>query len=512
MTAPVPEAHGGSSAWRAVHTAHLALVGLAALTLFRLWYSTRLDLVPDEAYFWMWSKHLAASYRDKGPGVAWTIALGTRLFGDTVFGIRAPAVLLSAATGWQLFVLARRLYDDRTALWCLAVAAVMPLFAVGSVLMIPDALSVFFWAWAINVLWTALESERSRHWIALGLIIGCGFLSKFTNGVQLVCIAWLLYWSRSHRRLLFSRQSFALVAAFVIAILPIIYWNAEVGWVHAAALHSRSGVEDSFRVHPVELLRFLGEQAGVVSPLLMVGMVVALVGMWWNRSHELRVRLLLSQCVPVQALFIFFSLNKAGKSNWVAPALITGIILLVVFWRELVAQRPRWRWAVGAALALAFLMTAFLHDTAILNLPPKLDPMVRAQGWTDFGAHVQRARVQRRAALLIGNHYSQASMMQFYLADRPPTYLPPEPYGNTQFTLWPGYRVTAETRALFVTDSLKPPPQSLLDQFSECSLVDDFWSRDRGRPRKRFRIYLLEQSDARAGARDCSAGSASDRG
>ncbi|HXZ44578.1 MAG TPA: glycosyltransferase family 39 protein, partial [archaeon] len=369
----------------------------------------------------------------------------------------------------------------------------------------------FFWAWAINVLWTALESERTRHWIGLGLIIGCGFLSKFTNGVQLVCIAWLLSWSRSHRRFLFSRQSFALVAAFVIAVLPIIYWNAEVGWVHAAALHSRSGVEDSFRVHPAELLRFLGEQAGVVSPLLMVGMVVALVGMWWNRSHEWRVRLLLSQCVPVQALFIFFSLNKAGKSNWVAPALITGIILLVVFWEELVAQSPRWRWAVGAAVALAFLMTAFLHDTAILNLSPKLDPLVRAQGWKDFGGHVQRARAQYKATLLIGNHYSQASMMQFYLPDRPPTYLPPEPYGNTQFTLWPGYRVTAETRALFVTDSLKAPPQSLLDQFSECSLVDDFWSLDSGRPRKRFRIYLLERTDAPARARDCSAGSASDR-
>jgi hypothetical protein len=167
---------------------------------------------------------------------------------------------------------------------------------------------------------------------------------------------------------------------------------------------------------------------------------------------------------------------------------------------------------VGAAVGLAFLMTAFLHNTAILNLPPMLDPLVRAQGWTDFGAHVQRARAQHKATLLIGNHYSQASMMQFYLPDHPPTHLPSEPYGNTQFTLWPGYRVTAETRALYVTDSLKAPPQSLLEQFSACSVVDDFWSQDNGRPRKRFRILLLERTDARAGARVCSAGSAPDRG
>jgi hypothetical protein len=505
MAVSVPEVDSGPVPGGAIRPAHVALFGLAALTLFRLWYSTRLDLVPDEAYSWLWSKHLAASYRDKGPGVAWMIALGTLLFGDTVFGIRALGVLLSAATGWQLFVLARRLYDERTALWCLAVATVMPLFAVGSILMTIDTPSVFFWAWAINVFWTAQDSRMTRHWIALGLIIGGGFLSKFTNGVQLVCIAWFLCWSRPHRHFLLSRQSLALAATFAVSILPVLYWNLEVGWVHIEALHSRSGVTDSFGVHPEELFRFLGEQAGVVSPLLMIGMVVAVAGLWWHHGREMRVRLLLTQFVPVQALFIFFSLNKAGKSNWIAPALISGVVLLVVFWRELVARRPRWRWAVGATLALAFLMTAFLHDTAVLHLPPKLDPLVRAQGWVDFGAHVQRAREQYGAGLLIGNHYSQASMMQFYLPDRPRTYLPPDTYGSSQFSLWPGYRVGPGTRALFVTDSMRAVPGGLRAEFTECALVDDFSSQHRGRPMKRFRIYLLTRTDARTLPRDCPA-------
>src|SRR5471030_932777 len=74
----------------------IAMLALLGLTVFRLWYITRIGLVPDEAYYWLWSKHLAASYRDKGPGVAWTIALGTWLFGDTPFGVRFFAVLLSA--------------------------------------------------------------------------------------------------------------------------------------------------------------------------------------------------------------------------------------------------------------------------------------------------------------------------------------------------------------------------------------------------------------------------------
>ena len=79
----------------------VALSLLAIVTMFRLWYATRcLGLVGDEAFYWLWSKHLAASYTDKGPAIAWIIAAGTWLFGDTTLGIRFFGVLLGAGTGW----------------------------------------------------------------------------------------------------------------------------------------------------------------------------------------------------------------------------------------------------------------------------------------------------------------------------------------------------------------------------------------------------------------------------
>jgi hypothetical protein len=81
-------------------------------------------------------------------------------------------------------------------------------------------------------------------------------------------------------------------------------------------------------------------------------------------------------------------------------------------------------------------------------------------------------------------------MMAFYLPDQPATFLLPEPYGATQFTLWPEYCVLPGTRALFVTTSASPPPEVLQDQFKKVRLVDDFWSRHHGRPMTEFRIYL----------------------
>src|SRR5271154_5323377 len=235
----------------------LAIFLLFVLTCYRLWFITQMQLVPDEAYYWLWSKHLAASYRDKGPGIAWTIALGTKLFGNTVFGIRFFAVMLSTATGALIFLLARRLYDDRVALWSLVVASVMPLTAVGSILMTIDSLSVFFWVLALVIFWNALQRDKLMDWFWLGLAIGAGFLAKFTNGVQLGCIVFFLIWSKEHRPLLFSWKMFTLCAAFSLCITPILWWNMQTGWIHAIALHSRSGVKSSFQIHPGQLLTFL---------------------------------------------------------------------------------------------------------------------------------------------------------------------------------------------------------------------------------------------------------------
>jgi 4-amino-4-deoxy-L-arabinose transferase-like glycosyltransferase len=474
--------------------AHVALLAVVLVTFFRLWYVPYVDLVPDEAYFWVWSKHFALSYRDKGPLVAWTIAVGTHLFGDTVFGVRFFAVLLSAGTAFQLFRLGERLYDARTALWCVGVAGIIPIFAVGSILMTIDPLSVFFWAWGANLSWSAFETGKMRYWVLLGLAIGVGFLAKFINAVQLVGVALFLYWSKPHRHFLFSRQSLATLFAFGVSSFPVFWWNMQTGWLHVEALHERSGIQHSFGIHPRAFLQYLGEILAVVSPPMMAGMFVAAIGLWRSESDDARVKHLLSQFLPIQIMFLILGLNNKGQPNWIAPSLITGIVLLVVFWRQLMARNPTWRWVAGLALGLSLVMTVFLHIVIFLRLPFKYDPMHRAEGWLDFAQHVQKARQETHADLLIGNDRVPASMMQFYLPDHPFAYVQPEPYGKSQFTLWPGYVVRHETRALFVILGKAQLPQEMKHEFKHSQLVDDFWSEHHGRPTTHFHIYFLWNS------------------
>ena len=473
---------------------NLFLLGVILMTFFRLWYVHCIDLVPDEAYFWVWSKHFAFSYRDKGPLVAWTIAAGTYLFGDTVFGVRFFAVLLSAGTAFQLFRLAERLYDDHTALWSVAVAAIIPMFAVGSILMTIDPLSVFFWAWGANLSWSAFETGRMRYWMLLGLVTGIGFLAKFINAVQLLGVMLFLCWSKQHRLFLLSRQSLVMMCAFGVASLPVFWWNVETGWLHVEALHERSGIQHSFGIHPWQFLEYLGGISAVVSPPIMAGMFVAAIGLWRLNGDQARIKHLLSQFLPVQLMYLILGLNNKGEPNWIAPSLITGIVMLVVFWRQLMARNPTWRWMIWSALGLSLVGTVFLHAIIFLRLPLNYDPLRRAEGWLDFAQHVQKARQQTHPDLLIGNDRVPASMMQFYLPDHPFAYVQPEPYGASQFTLWPSYVVKPGTRALFVTVGKAQLPRGMKDEFKHSQLVDDFWSEHRGRATTHFRIYFLSNS------------------
>jgi hypothetical protein len=223
----------------------------------------------------------------------------------------------------------------------------------------------------------------------------------------------------------------------------------------------------------------------------MAGMFVAAIGLWRLEGDQARVKHLLSQFLPVQLMYLILGLNNKGQPNWIAPSVITGIVMLVVFWWQLMERNRTWRWMIWSALGLSLVGTVFLHAIIFLRLPLEDDPLRRAEGWVGFAQHVQKARQQTHSDLLIGNDRVPASMMQFYLPDHPFAYVQPEPYGASQFTLWPGYAVKPGTRALFVIVGKAQLPWEIKNEFKYSQLVDDFWSEHHGRATTHFHIYFL---------------------
>ena len=92
----------------------------------------------DEAYYWMWSKHLALSYYDHPPLIAVIIHLGTMIAGDTEFGVRLVSILSALQLGG---VSHRRILfgGQRVAATAAILLNVTLMTAVGAVIVTPDA-------------------------------------------------------------------------------------------------------------------------------------------------------------------------------------------------------------------------------------------------------------------------------------------------------------------------------------------------------------------------------------
>jgi 4-amino-4-deoxy-L-arabinose transferase-like glycosyltransferase len=81
-------------AWR------LALVVVLAAVAVRLVLAGLVPLLPDETYYWEWSRRPAASYFDHPPAISAVIAFGTALFGDTRIGVRFGAIVSASWDPW----------------------------------------------------------------------------------------------------------------------------------------------------------------------------------------------------------------------------------------------------------------------------------------------------------------------------------------------------------------------------------------------------------------------------
>lgn len=468
---------------------------IAALTLFRLFYATWLPMLPDETYYFQWSRHLDASYISKGPGVAYTIWAGTHLFGDNPFGVRFFAVMLSAGTAWQIFLLARRWFDETAALAAVLLAGIVPLYAVGAVLMTIDPLSAFFWIWAANLFSAAVREDRLSSWLLAGFAVGSGFLGKYLNALELVAFLLFLLLAPERRRLLRGAGFWSMLAVAFFCTLPVLWWNWQHHWASAAQLGNRGKLHESFHFNPGLFLDFLGAQAGVVSPLLFLALlaVAVMTGRSLYRRGISRGNegglLLLLLFLSVFLFYAVLALHLRCEPNWPAVSYLSLIVLLAGRWRQIMSSR----FAAGfmiAAFCFGWLETVALHNTGALPLRAHQDPMGRTAGWPQLAEETDRLRHEFNADEVLADGYKEASILSFDLPGKPFIYALQHNPPAMQFDFWPPVSTTAPHRVLWMTDD--NPPTALKAHFRRIEPIERFEIFYRGEFLRAYRFYLCE--------------------
>ncbi len=419
----------------------LAVAGLAALTAVRLAVAATLPLAPDETYYWVWSRALAAGYLDHPPMVALWIRAGTLVAGDGALGIRLLAPLAAALESWLLWDAGEKLLPGRRAgLTAAVLLNATLLLGAGAVTMTPDTPLLFFWIctlWALARLraqpassvveagaesgtkhgaegGTAGDAERQpgAWWLAVGLFAGLAFDSKYTAAFLVLGIGlWLLV---AERRWLARPWPWLGLLVGLLMVAPVLAWNAVHGW---ASFAKQGGRIDEWR--PARAVQFLGEliagQLGLATPLVLVlcvaGLALACRRAWQRR--ESGATLLVALSLPAVAVFVEHAFADRVQANWPAiiypAAAIAAAGLAAPAWRRLI--RP------AVLLGLAMTAVAYLQATlALLPVPIRFDPSaLQLAGWPDLAAQVEAARRRVGAGFVAVDQYGVGSELAYWL-------------------------------------------------------------------------------------------------
>jgi len=414
-----------------------------------------MDLQPQDAYYWQYSKHLAPGYFDHPPVHAWTCWITTAIFGDNAFGIRFGPWLFGVGLLLLIYFSGEKIWGPKAGFWATMAAGVTPLFAIGSAILTPDPPLLFFWTLAVFLAYIALQDGKPWLWLPVGFIGGLAMLSKYTAVFLGAGFLIALIFSRTGRRQLATVWPWLGLVAAAAAFSPQIIWNAQHEWASFAYQSTRRAGELS-RWRLDLLGGMVVSQVLLVSPVLFVGVVWASFKGGWEGLFKKKSRLfyLSAFAVPTLVFFTIVALRYWVKMNWLAPAYIAGIIAYVGMVISSSRGLKVLKWGIGAAAV----ETVLLYLVVLTPLVPLTGESAYWTGWREIAARVQEERVDMSGDTFIaGWGYKVPSELRFYLPDRPETYSS-EVLGfpGLNYEYWTNTGELIGRNCIFVADEREP--------------------------------------------------------
>jgi 4-amino-4-deoxy-L-arabinose transferase-like glycosyltransferase len=405
--------------WALLSRRAIALIAVA--TLMRLVIAAVVPLTEDEAYYRLWAVYPGLGYFDHPPMIAWWIAAGVRLFGDSALGVRTISVLGSSVLAFAVYDLCaaitrREDISFRASLWLQASLVV----GIGSGLAAPDSPGAMFWALTLWAVFRWREDRGEIWWVVAGIFAALAVLSKLDG---LFLAPGVLLWLASEpdgRRALRTPGPWAAVLVAFAVLLPFLMWNSAHHWL-TFARQSERVLPSGF--HP----KFLFELPGVVLALIGPGATLfafrgALPRVWAQPPFGSALRFLYLTSAPFALYLLIHALHDRVQANWPAP-LASMLILAAAIVAEQAGDTGLWsiirRWTAPVGLAIVALVA--IHGAApATDVFGKGDPIKQVRGWPALAREVSRARIAAGAQWIGTARYGTAAQLDFYLGRATP--------------------------------------------------------------------------------------------
>jgi hypothetical protein len=394
--------------WLSAAIAALTIARLVALKL------SVVDLFPDEARYWWWSRAPALGYFSKPPLIAWVIAGTTHICGSSEACVRASAPLFYAGTALVGFFIARELYGERVGFWSGLGIALATGIVYSARIISTDVALLFFSAVALLAYVKTIDAPGLVWSVVLGLALGFGLLAKYAM-IYFLLGAVTASFIDPAARALWRRPRFWFALAIALSLVaPNLIWNATHNF--ATFRHTWGNIiGDGLHLNPLGALAFLGAQFGVYGPVAFAAFLLVLAApsrFQLQRADWIMIAFALTPLALVSVAALFTS----AEANWAAPA---GLSIIIVTTALLIRQR-RWRWlrtslALGIGLQIVLATGDAFADRISLSFLPKPDVYHRTMGWKALSSLVRQRASATGSRSIAADQTDVVASLRYYL-------------------------------------------------------------------------------------------------
>ncbi|HEV8285517.1 MAG TPA: glycosyltransferase family 39 protein [Chitinophagaceae bacterium] len=348
----------------------LLLWFIVAWVIINLLQASFIGVDEDEAYYWIYSRHLQWGYFDHPPMVALAIKIG-ELFGHNPLTTRLMAILFSGGTIFLTFKALPSNLRNRK-LFILLFSSVI-IFHPYSFVITPDSFLLFFTALFFYAYRLYLENEKPSNVFFLALAIIGLFYSKY-QGVLPVLFTFL-----SNPRLIFKKSAWAVVLTVLICFSPHLWWQYKHDWP-SLHFHFFERMASGYKIS--KTTNYLISHVLIWGPLTTIP---ALIGFLRLRSRDLYMRAHYYCFWGIFIFFFLFSFRSTIEPHWVLVAGISFIVLLQDLITHSSAKTKKifvaLAWA-NIAIAIVVRVFLFIPNTPLAQFG-KLRYMFYGRSWAD---------------------------------------------------------------------------------------------------------------------------------
>lgn len=398
-------------AWRAVGLVVLAVAIALASTINQYGYHR------DELYFRMLSKHPAWGYVDQPPLTPMLAKVSIAIFGDSLWGLRIPAIACALVAVVLVALLARELGGGMAAQVLAAAGASSTFLLITGHVWLTATLDLVVWLLVILFAARALLRQQPRWWLAAGLTVGLGLYNKQLIVLLLIGLAVGLFISGPRRELRSGWLWAGAAIALVLGVPNLIYQIAH-HWPEATmakAIARDKGPDDRVNFIPFQLV-MLGI---TVVPIWIAGFIRVL------RDQEWRPVRALAWAYPVICVIVLITGGQVYYTFGLIAFLYAAGCVVTARWA---ADRPG-RWALSAVAVGVTVVAGVLVSLPVYpvrSLPAFVASVNQtsrdAIGWPTYVSQVNdiyRAlpEADRAGTVLYAGNYGEAGALDKFGPD-----------------------------------------------------------------------------------------------